>query len=257
LATIPANRPVSADQPRPAKKRPRGAPLTSARARELALAREAKRREARRLAAERGDVAETAARARSVSSDSSAPRILNPTAIDLPAIVLADLVDNGRGSLVLREPLASPRIDAGPEPVPTQRPPLGSPRLGGKPDLAMSRGARRPAPPDPVELEPVEQAPAPVIPAPLDPEAARAAQAMQAARGRVARRHLAERLANPQRAQFSLPWEPAVPLVGGICSGCSVMIAADRRAGHAVQQATRFPRGQKERCVEWALGITT
>jgi hypothetical protein len=32
------------------------------------------------------------------------------------------------------------------------------------------------------------------------------------------------------------------------------MVAADRRAGHAVQQATRFAK-PKERCIVWALGI--
>lgn len=76
----------------------------------------------------------------------------------------------------------------------------------------------------------------------------------QVARGRVAREHLRQRLANPQLAAHMLPWEPSVPKVGGRCSGCSVMVPADRRAGHAVQQATRFAK-PKERCIEWALGI--
>jgi hypothetical protein len=48
----------------------------------------------------------------------------------------------------------------------------------------------------------------------VDPEAARIAQELQAARGRVARRHRADRLANPQRAQFSILWEPSVPARG-------------------------------------------
>jgi hypothetical protein len=63
------------------------------------------------------------------------------------------------------------------------------------------------------------------------------------------RRILLERVAHPER--HSLPWSPRVPPQGGQCGGCTRILPASDRAGHAVQAAANGRR----RCLDWSLGI--
>ena len=63
------------------------------------------------------------------------------------------------------------------------------------------------------------------------------------------RRILLERVAHPER--HSVPWSPRVPSEGGQCGGCTRILPASDRAGHAVQAAGNGRR----RCLDWSLGI--
>ena len=103
-----------------------------------------------------------------------------------------------------------------------------------------------------------EPAPATVELAQAEPQAPGPDPALERARierARVARGHLRNAIANPHLAQFGLPWQPAVPKLGGTCSGYGLKLSADRRATHAVEASTKHAK-PREPCIEWALGIT-
>ena len=270
MSTVSPTGPVSAVQPRPSKGRPRGAPWTPERAKLVAIEREAAKRARREQAATfRAKVASPPdpldSRARTASSPAElAPGLRN--AEPAPVIELGDLVDvdgvltprvTPPGSLTMPEPLklkGAPRIDAGPERVGVPREGVRSPRLPGKPDLAMPREARVRAP-RPVEVEVPELEPVKLPPVvKLDPPAPDPAEeVMRIARARVAMSYLFTAIRSPHLARFSIPWQPAVLVRAGVCDGCAQRVAADRVEGHAISAATKPT--PKLRCVRWAFGI--
>jgi hypothetical protein len=67
-----------------------GKRFTPERAREISLARHARRREARRLAAERGEQTESAGEVRDIVTGSGAPRMSDPKVLDLGDLVEVD-----------------------------------------------------------------------------------------------------------------------------------------------------------------------
>lgn len=255
VSTEIRNGSVSREQPQDAspsaraKRRPRGASFTPERAREVALARETRRREARRLAAERGEQTETTREVRDIVAGPVAPRMSDPR-VELPALSLGDLVEvNG----VLVMPAAEtggggtgtgyavPRSEAIVAPRPGQSPSRGDSGVACelRPLASVTEAPDRPS---------ATQEAAPAAPGAV---AAAEQERQRVEQARVALATLRYRLQRPEMARHMLPWSPPCPSEGGKCRGCGRTLPAWARAGHAVEMADKG----RERCVAWALGL--
>ena len=248
-----------------AKRKPRGAPLTSERARALAIEREARRREARRLAATLGAKAAQESQALGIPGRRTDPA---PGACaGVAAIALGDLVEVN-GVLVLpadpdtaghgsSEPLGAPRSGANREPaVETGAPSTSagsSPRLVA--DQVIPDACRQDVESEISRVERLAAEQVAARDAEVRAEVARDMAEREAQRVERARLDLAallDRIAHPERAENSLPWAPACPPTPGRCEGCGRnYVKASDRPGHAVESA----QAGRDRCTRWSLGL--
>ena len=232
--------------------------FTSETARAIAIEREARRREARRLAAERGEHAETAREVPDIVAGSGAPRTHDPRVESaLPALSLADLVSRD-GVLVYPgrvEPFSAPRTRENPGPAVGIAPPSTS--AGASPGSVGGQAREDVALDRPDALAEEEREIARQAREARERQIAEAARAsaeierQRVARALVERETLRFRLARPEMARHMLPWSPSCPSEGGKCRGCGRTLPAWARAGHAVEMAEKG----RERCVAWAMGI--
>jgi hypothetical protein len=212
-----------------------GVRFTPERARELAIAREAAKR-ARRLAAERGELAESASQPSRTAGVFSAPRIADPLPRIVEPLDLGDLTLGADGVLRPAERLgASERcVMARPAAKTLTRAP--EPSLPPVPALVMAHADKPAKSPSTAAPEPVK----------LDPA--------QEARGRVILERLKQHRANPALARFMLPTVIEVPELGDEtkCAQCGMTIrTVDQRQQHVVMRWDQ----DRIRCVRWALGI--
>jgi hypothetical protein len=245
----------------------RSTSFDSARAKLVAIEREARKREARARLGNSNDSAATLVIKAAKPGQVSDPAGLASAQADPACAWVADPIDLGvlveapDGSLTLPEPPklpGAPRIDATPRPAPG---PQARPRSSVLPPSAAT--VEPPARVDSgaqdwarvlAELEPVKpeldvSGIPETSPAPPDP----ALEAQRIARARLSMARLYEAIRSPHLARWSLPYAPEIVQTAGMCSGCQQMIQADRVSGHAVQRANARP--PRVRCVAWCFRI--